>query len=429
MQVERDLGVRHDVRNALKDSFIMAVRVKGSARVTPLRRAVVSLGLTQVIGWGSLLYAMSVLAPSMAQEFQLSSSWILGAFTGALVVSGLVARPVGRWLDRVDGRVVMSGGSALAAGALLLIAWSPNFAVFALGWLVVGLGMATVLYNAAFTSLGQISGDKLRPAITAVTLLGGFASTAFWPLTYALNEAFGWRVTMIFYAAANLLVCMPLHWTLPKREVNPVDGHELATFMAATPNVPTPPIRGIAAIAWLAVSFACGTIVFSALSVHLISTLQGSGLSGDEAVYVAMLVGPMQVLGRLAEYAGGSRLRATVVGGTSMAVMLLSLALLGLIQGPGWLALVFAALYGASNGVLTIVRGTVPAELFGRTRYGELLGKLAGPSFIGKACAPLAFAVIAEHVGIQGAVVVLAVIGLGALITYGIALACYDAKT
>lgn len=391
-------------------------------RTTPLHRAVVALGFTQIIGWGSLLYAMTVLAPSMAHEFGVSLSWILGAFTGGLVVSGLVAKAVGRGLDRLGGRFVMAVGSALVALALAVISWSPNMAVFALGWLMAGLGMAAVLYDAAFTSLGQVSGARLRTAITAVTLFGGFASTVFWPLSYALNGALGWRATMIIYASINLLICVPLHWSLPVQEghskASPVEADQPSPVQVCVSEQHWKPV----AIAWMALSFACGAIVFSALSVHLMTTLQSGGLTGAEAVFVAVLIGPMQVVGRVVEFAGGNRLRATTIGGISMAVMCISLLLLTLVQKPGYTAIGFAVLYGASNGVLTIVRGTVPAEVFGRERYGELLGKLAGPSFIGKALAPLSFAVIVDMLGPRPAVYALLSVSLLAWLAYGMAL-------
>ncbi len=53
-------------------------------------------------------------------------------------------------------------------------------------------------------------------------------------------------------------------------------------------------------------------------------------------------------------------------------------------------ALAFAFLYGWSNGVMTIVRGTVPGVLLGSREYGALLGRLAQPQFILKSFAPVA---------------------------------------
>ena len=381
----------------------------------PLWRVVVALGLTQIIAWGSLHYSIAVLAPDMAATLGVSVPLVLGCFTGALAMSGLAAPTAGRWIDRAGGRLPMAAGSVLAAFALLLIGTAPHPAVFLAGWLLAGAAMSATLYDAAFATLSLVSGERHRQAVTALTLFGGLASTAFWPLSFALNEAIGWRATIVVYAALHLLVCLPLHaWLLPARPRAAV-----APAAPARPPAQKVPWRG--GLAWLAASFALGAVVFSALSVHLIVILQAQGLTAADAVLVSVLVGPMQVAGRIVEFAGGRRLRAVTIGLVAMLVMLVSLVLLWGLSGAGWLAFAFAALYGASNGVMTIVRGTVPAELHGRDGYGNLLGRLAGPAFIGKAAAPVAFALVATELGFGTGIVALMALAAASIWTYGVA--------
>jgi predicted MFS family arabinose efflux permease len=394
------------------------LRMSGSAETEatrPLWQLVVALGLTQIIAWGSLLYSIAVLAPDMAGALGVSVPMVLGCFTGALAMSGLAAPIAGRWIDRAGGRVPMAAGSVLAALALAVIGMAPHPAVFLAGWLLAGAAMSATLYDAAFATLSFVSGERHRQAVTALTLFGGLASTAFWPLSYALDEAIGWRATIGVYAGLHLLVCLPLHaWLLPSRR-----------RASATPAPHArPPARAVpwgGGLAWLAASFAFGAVIFSALSVHLIATLQAHGLTAADAVLVSMLVGPMQVAGRIVEFAGGRRVRAVTTGLVAMLVTLVALMLLSTLSGAGWLAFTFAALYGASNGVMTIVRGTVPAELYGRDGYGSLLGRLAGPAFIGKAAAPVAFALVAAELGHGAGLVALMALGVAAVWTYGVA--------
>jgi MFS family permease len=374
---------------------------------------VCALGVTQIVSWGALHYSIAVLAPDMARTLDVALPVVLGGFSGALLVSGLAAPAIGSWIDRRGGRAPMSAGSLVAALALLLIATAPHPAAFYAGWLLAGLAMSATLYDAAFATLGVVSGSRHRQAVTALTLFGGLASTAFWPLSYALNESIGWRSTLLVYAALQLVVCLPLHAAL------------LPTIAGATrPSDPASPPqrRGWGhGLGWLAASFAFGTVVFSAMSVHLIATLQAQGLSASDAVLVSVLVGPMQVAGRIVEFAGGRRLRAVTVGVVAMLGMLLALVLLAMLRGAGPAAFLFAGLYGASLGVMTIVRGTVPAELYGRDGYGSLLGRLAGPAFIGKAAAPVAFALVVTHAGQIVALACLLLLAVAALATYGIA--------
>lgn len=360
-----------------------------------LRVLVPALGVTQIVSWGSLHYAIAVLAAPMAQDFGVDVALVLAAYTGGLLASGASAGVAGRWIDRLGGSRVMSAGSVLAALALGLMAWSPHVVVFMVAWLLAGVAMSATLYDPAFATLSQVAGDRYRGAVTALTLFGGLASTAFWPLTHLLNEQWGWRDTLWAYAALQLVLCLPLHaLLLPGRTpASPGSPAARATVPAAA-RAPRHP-----GLVWLGVSFGLGAIVFSALSVHLLATLQSRGLTPGEAIAVSVLVGPMQVLGRIVEFAGARQARAVTVGFVAMGVMLVALLLLGAVQGAGLWAWAFAALYGASNGVMTIVRGTVPAELYGREGYGSLLGRLAAPAFAGKALAPVAFALLADAAG------------------------------
>jgi predicted MFS family arabinose efflux permease len=373
-----------------------------------LWRVVPALGLAQIVGWGSLYYSIAVLAAPMRADLGIAEPVLFGAFTLGLLVSGLAAPVAGRLIDRRGGRTVLSIGSALAALALGVIESATVPAVFVLGWAIAGVAMAACLYDAAFTTLHQIAGADYRRALTALTLVAGFASTVFWPLSHVLLEAVGWRQTLELYAGLHLAVCLPIHFlVVPAHRKRPAAG---AGAHAAEPRPTATP----SSYRWLAAAFALTTFVFSALSVHLIALLQGAGLSATDAIVVGALIGPMQVAGRLLEFVFARNVRATVVGAVSFALMLAAIVLLWFVQALSPLAFAFAALYGASNGVITIVRGTVPAELFGRAAYGELLGRLARPAFIAQAIAPAAFAV-ALSAGLSPSDGVLALAGCAAI--------------
>jgi len=379
----------------------------------PLWTIVGALGVAQIIAWGSLHYSIAVLAQPMARTLEVGVPTVLAAFSGALLASGLASPLTGRLLDRHGGRLVMAAGSLLAAASLGLIALASHPAVFIAGWILAGVAMAATLYDAAFATVVALSGGRHRQALTALTLLGGLASTVFWPLTYALDQAWGWRAALAVFAALHLLVCLPLHlWLVPRHAAVASRRH------ADSVNAPAARSRPGGKLWWLAASFALGAVISSALSVHMLDTLQSSGLTAAQAVTVAVVVGPMQVAGRIAEFLAGSRVKAISVGTIAMAVMLIALGLLLAVREAGWIAFAYAALYGASNGVLTIVRGTVPAELFGREGYGALLGTLAAPAFVGKAAAPVAFALVATSAGYFSAVTALWVLGLLSLLAY-----------
>ena len=353
-----------------------------------LAGTVCALGINQIISWGSFYYTIAVLGESMQRDLGVSQTLLFGAFTLSLFLSGLVAPLAGKLIDQRGGRIVLSLGSCIGAVALMLFATAGGPLTLLLASGMAGFAMAANLYDAAFASLNQIAGASYRRAITALTLFGGFASTVFWPLSQGLMDAIGWRQTLAVYAGLQLLVCLPLHWwLLPDHPLQLVAAKPLpgANQAAAGP--------AAADYAWLAAAFALASFVSSALLIHLITLFKSAGMNARDAVFVAALIGPLQVLGRILEFTVARKVRPVTIGSASFVLMLLALGVLYFVEGLSPLAFLFAALFGFSNGLLTIVRGTVPAVLFGRAGYGALLGKLARPAFIARALAPVVFSV------------------------------------
>ena len=386
-------------------------------RHSGLAATVCALGINQIISWGSFYYTIAVLGETMQRDLGVSQTLLFGAFTSSLFLSGLAAPMAGKLIDDRGGRMVLSLGSCIGAAALLLFATASGPITLVLASLMAGAAMAATLYDAAFASLNQIAGVSYRRAITAITLFGGFASTVFWPLSQVLLDAIGWRQTLIVYAGLQLLICLPLHWwLLPSHRVEAAPVNPL-------PDADAPAAVPAADYAWLAAAFALTTFVSSALLIHLISLLKSAGLNPKDAVFVAALIGPMQVIGRILEFTVARNIRPVMIGAVSFVLMLLSVIVLYFVQGLSPLAFLFAALFGFSNGIMTIVRGTVPAVLFGRAGYGALLGKLARPAFIARAMAPVVFSVAMTAGMMQGnAILALAACAALSVVAYQLAI-------
>jgi predicted MFS family arabinose efflux permease len=380
-----------------------------------LWRTIALLGIAQIISWGSLYYALTVLAAPIRQELGFNDLMIFGAFTLGQLVSGVVAPALGRRVDRAGGRDVMTYGSLTAAVALVVIAAAHSLIVFTLGWLLAGLAMAACLYDSAFASLYQIAPDSYRRSVTGLTLFGGFASTVFWPLSHALAEMWGWRTTLLVFAALHLLISMPIH-----RLVLPVIDSAQPPSRTAEPA-----LRSYSTdrrFAWLAATFAAATFVFSALSAYMIPALGTRGFSVEQAVWIGALIGPMQVLARIVEWFFAGRTSAIGVGYAACVLALVGMLLLNFIPAVFGSGMLFAICYGASNGILTIARGTVPAELFGAQQQGALLGALARPSFFAKAFAPALFAAgLNAGFSLRSGIALLAVVSTAGLLSFRLA--------
>jgi len=351
-------------------------------------RTIAILATTQIISWGSVYYAFSVLAPVMGRELGLASNVLYGAFSWSILVAGLAATPVGLVIDRMGGQRVMALGSLISGLGLFWLAHSGGTMEYLGAWTLLGFGMALSLYEAAFAAINRKDPLGARRSISTLTLFAGFASTIFWPLTAQLTVILGWRHTYLAFACLQLMVCLPLHWLLG-RDTRVGLGHAQAA--SGNGSTLSEAIRHPAFWA-LSGAFAANAFIFSAMSVHLIPLIQQLGHAGHLAVLLAAMIGPMQVIGRLIERGGAQKLTPQAVGKLTFAGLPAALLALVLFGREAWAVAMFCVLYGLTNGVLTILRGTLPQAMFGSAHYGAIAGAMAGPALIAKAAGPLALA-------------------------------------
>ena len=370
-------------------------------------RAVLVLGVTQILAWGALFYPAVLTVPLIAAEHGWSASFAMGGFSLALLVAGLVSPLVGRLIDRHGGHRVMPVGSLLAALGLVALTQADHPAAYLAVWMLLGVAIAASLYDPAFATLGRIFGAAARPPITALTLAGGFASTVSWPLTHVLIEAVGWRGAYLVHAALLALVAAPLHaFALPRRRVEP------GPPTAAAP----PPAAVWSPHGWpfviVAAAFAAYAFVPSGLSAHLLAIFGRAGIDPATAVAIGALFGPAQVAARICEFTFARHLHPLSVVRFAVAMLLAALALIAVFGLSLPTAAAFALMFGVANGLITIGRGTVPLALFGAAGYGALIGRIAAPSLAMQAIAPLVLALVAERVSDAAALMVVAALAL-----------------
>jgi predicted MFS family arabinose efflux permease len=385
-------------------------------------RTIMALGLTQTIGYGSLFYAYGVLAPAIARDFGVGLDWFFGAFTIGLLLGGLIAPLVGRELDRRGARAVMRVGSLLAGLALLCCAIAPSLWVFATSIILAEAAACLVLYEAAFAALTQIHRHEARRGITLITLIAGFASTVFWPLTQFMLVTFDWRWTLAIFALAHLAICAPIHHALLRRAVPLADTPADPLADPLAPSVADPPVLTGAerqrALALFTVAISISGLVYSCFPVHMLRIIENEGFSPEAAALVAMVMGPAQVLARFVEITLGHRFDPLMTGRAALGTAVASIAVLLLVSGTLASAIIFATLYGASQGLITIARGTVPLQLFGPKGYGTLVGRITGLRFLVNAAGPFLFALAATHLSMDRALAISAVVALMAFLAF-----------
>jgi MFS family permease len=367
---------------------------------------ITALGIAQILGWGTSFYFPAVLAPPIVADTGWSLAWVVSGTSIGLLVAGLIAPKVGAIIDRHGGRPVLAVSSLMYVAGLLCIGLAPNLPTYLFGWIVLGGGMGTGLYDAVFAALGKLYGRDARAPITNLTLFGGFASTVCWPLSAFLAENFGWRSACLIYAALHLLVCLPLQMAVmpPLAKAQPQKRDE--ELIGAAVHAPTaPPTNERLILLLLASALTISASIGSIVVVHMIIFLQDRGASFALAISLGTLFGPAQVGARVVERMFGASYHPiwTMVA----SCLLMFVGLIMLVAGAPLLWLIIL-IYGGGYGIMWIARGTLPLALFGPERYATLMGRLAFPSLIAQALAPLAGALLIEWYGAGATMAVLA---------------------
>ena len=349
---------------------------------------ILALGTTQTLAWASSMYLPAILADPMARDLEVSANWVFAAFSASLVLSALLGPRIGRQIDLVGGRSVLSLSNLVLAAGLALLGFATSIPVLVIAWLVLGVGMGAGLYDAAFAALGRIYGDTARRSITGITLIAGFASTVGWPLSAWGLETIGWRNTCFAWAAAHILIGLPLNWLM----LPAVKGAKAAVAAAVKPQIAID--RTMVVLAFV---FAASWAVTGAMAAHLPRILEAAGATTSQAVFAGALIGPAQVAARIFEASFLSRFHPLVSTRLACITHPIGAAILALAGGGA--ASLFAIFHGTGNGILTIARGTLPLSIFGPKDYGYRLGIIGAPARMAQAAAPLLFGLLIDTMG------------------------------
>jgi MFS family permease len=356
-----------------------------TARQLPI---ILALGTTQTLAWASSYYLPAILADPIARDLGVSSNWIFAAFSASLVISALLGPRVGRQIDLVGGRPVLTTSNLTLAAGLALLGATYSIPVLIVAWLLLGIGMGFGLYDAAFAALGRIYGDAARRSITGITLMAGFASTVGWPLTAWGLETIGWRNTCFAWALAHIVIGLPLNFFM----LPAVKGAKAAVATAVKPHIPIDRTMIL-----LAFTFATAWTVTGAMAAHMPRILEAAGATTMQAVAASALFGPAQVVARIIEASFLSRYHPLL--STRLACLMHPVGAAIVAVAGGAASSAFAIFFGLGNGILTIARGTLPLAIFGPQNYGYRLGLVGAPARMAQAAAPLLFGLLIDTMG------------------------------
>lgn len=372
---------------------------------------VTGLGVGQILSWGSTFYLLAVLAEPIVADTGWSGLLVVAGVSLGLVIAGLGSPRVGALVAGNHGRAVLIASALLLALGLAALGLAPNLWWYLGAWVILGLGMSGGLYSGTFAVLGHTYGPAARSAITLLTLFGGFASTICWPLSTLLVNEIGWRWTALAYAGAHLLITTPLYaLTIPR--------HPSAPKFGVGPDEPNIAFRPSAAPRWtlivlVATISTLGTSITALMSVHMFSLLAGIGIVGTAAVVLAGTIGPSQVGARFIELIVARKHHPLWTLLTATFALAVAINFLGIgILTPTILIIA----YGVGIGLSSIANGTVPLALFGQEQYARIMGRIALPSLLAQAAAPLIGSLLIQNLGHGNTLLVLGACALLAFI-------------
>ena len=378
-----------------------------SGRPGPRRgwRLVATLAVTETTSYGVLAYAFGVFLVPMQQYLGWSPTALTGAYSLAIVVSGVVAVPIGRWLDRHGARGLMTAGSAVAT--ILVLAWAQvtDLAAFYGIWVGIGVVMAAVLYEPAFAVIAtwfRDSAERTR-ALLALTVVAGFASVIYVPLAGWLIETRGWRDALVVLAVLLVPLTVIPNATLPGQrpkelQRSPEDEGPVPAAVEQPDDVPLQQALGDRALWWLAAGFFAATMATSIVTVHLVAYLRGEGYSPGFAATWTGLIGAMSVTGRIVVTVLGRRWPLAITTAAVFAMQALAVGVLVLTHGPAGVV-AFVALFGLGVGLISLARAALVADFFGVAAYASINGVLAFGLTIARATAPVAAAALRTATG------------------------------
>lgn len=382
----------------------------------PDRRFVVAaLGVGQILAWGTSFYFPAVFAPAIVADTGWSLGLVVGGTSIGLLVGGLISPQVGAIIERYGGRPVLMASSLFFAGGLVGAAFAASLPLYLLAWVVVGIGMGTGTYDAAFATLGRIYGSEARGPITNLTLFGGFASTICWPLSAFMIDHVGWRSACLIYAALHLCLVLPLQMAAVRR-APPPQAAKTTDAPVADASTAAPADREGAIFVLVAIIMSLTAGIGAVVLVSFMIFLQATGVDYAVAVSLGTLFGPAQVGARVVESLFGQRYHPIWTMVASCALMAAGLLLL---YGQFPLLVVTILVYAAGYGIFWVGRGTLPLALFGPLRFPRLMGRIAFPSLIVQALAPSAGAWLIETIGPHATIGVLTLLALINVVAIG----------
>lgn len=369
------------------------------------------LAITTTVSYGVLFYAFSVFIAPMEAEFGWSRGELSGAFSLSLLITGLVALPVGYWLDKHGSRLLMTAGSIGAMVAVMLWSQVNTLPEFIAATALMGFFGAAILYEPAFAVIAAWFSQSRGTAMAIVTFIAGFASTIFTPLSQVLLEAYGWRQAILILAIILGAINIPLHALFLRRKPADLglatDGDANAGNASASPNINLRMVLRSRYFWLLTLAFSLSSLSIFAVRIHFIPLLISVDVQPGNAALASGAIGIMQVVGRTIFAPVERRFSSRTMAIGVFILLTISLAIL-LLGSAAFFIVLFVALFGMAIGTHTLTRPLIVADTYGAAYYGRISSSMVIFLTLTGTASPFAAGVLFDLFGSYNPMLILA---------------------
>ena len=354
-----------------------------------------SLGISQIIAYGSLFYVFALLKTSIALKLNLNIEIVALTISLSLFIHVLTSVYVGFLIDKYGGMRVMSIGLFLGSLGLMSLGVSDNLYRFIFSMALVGVSFSMASYNIAFSTAIQLDDKNSRKHITMITFYGAMASSITWLIVGKILPDYGIEITCFFLSFC--LFSMGAYFFIN-------------SFMKSVGNIDNSsekfiPLKISALLAKdkkiVLVLMLFGFIQYLIFTTTALSLIDYFALKFSVyywAVILASVYGPFQLVGRFIEMRLARKYDARNTG--LVAALFIPISLLLLFSSDFSVCLLSMALFGMSNGLLTVTNGYLPNLFFEPSVIGRIKGYVGAPTALGMACSPFLSGLFAQNLNI-----------------------------
>lgn len=368
----------------------------------PRTALVAALTVSQILGWGTTYEMPAVFGRAMAADLGLANETAFAGLTVMMLVMAFLGPWTGRQIARHGASKVLAMGSALMAAGLATLALSTGLVLYAVAWLILGVGGSFALTVPAFAAVVEREGRDARRAIGILMVFTGLSSAVCWPLLTLAGEALGWRGALLAAAAVQLLVVLPVHLAIGRIAITRSDEDRAADAVE-----PLDLSRRMAVVAFLliALSSSLSSLMTFGLSPQLLHILELSGATPALALQLGSLRAVFGISARAVDLVLGKRTSPITTGLAGSAMLTASTLLLIFFSGTPSSLLLFTALYGFGSGVSALARATMALSFFSASRFARQSARLALPQNLANATAPVLMTSVIDRAGIDAGLV------------------------